>query len=139
MSESNDRYADAATKGASLPANEDREPIEHLNVTKEDVARAEEELKEKAEEAETEITKEAKKAKKAIQKEYEHAKEELKDPVVSGSILFSLLVASGAASYLNQQHKLGKLTWPLAVGVAVGAAAISGVQYYVARTFSEKR
>jgi hypothetical protein len=122
-----------------LPDDGEREPIEHLNVTKEDVQRAEEELEEKTDSIRKDIKKEAKKAKKVIQKEYENAKEELRDPVVSGSIVFALFVASGATCYINHQHKLGKLTWPLATGVAVGVAIISGAQYYATRAFVDRK
>jgi hypothetical protein len=116
------RYAEAATKGAG---NVEGVPIENNNVTEDVIEKAEEALHG------------SKKSKvtKAIEDEIDLIGKELKDPAVSSSIVVTLLASSGAVYYLNNQHRLGKLTWPVTACVAAGVAVVGAVEFLVVKKY----
>lgn len=73
--------------------------------------------------------------KEASKKYSENVVEELKDPAVSTTVLFTAVTASAASTYLTQQHKQGSLSTVLAAGVLFGVAALSVAEYFSVKAY----
>lgn len=96
-------------------------------------------LTHKARDALSEAQSEAHSASEAIKgasKKYsENVVEELKDPAVSTTVLFTAVTASAASTYLTQQHKQGTLSTVLTAGVLFGVAALSVAEYFSVKAY----
>lgn len=78
-------------------------------------------------------------AKDLAKKTADNLNEEFKDPAVSTTVLFTVLTASAASTYLSQQHKQGALT-PLAASVVVlGTAAIAFAEYWGVKAYFDRK
>jgi hypothetical protein len=108
-------YAEAAAKGAALDDGQDKFPIERND---------ESENIESGESACAKLIK--------ILDSYNI------DPATASSVLAAIVAGTGAGFYLFDQHKHGKLTWPLAIVTGVGVGAVGVIDYFSFKNFSKK-
>lgn len=131
-----DSAAKETEKVIDKATGEDKTAYERVEAK---VEKAAETIKETTEKAADELSKDAKKFAELASENFEKASDkivdELRDPAVSTTVLFTVVTASAASTYLSQQHKQGTLSGLLATGVVLGVAALSVAEYFSVKAY----
>lgn len=78
-------------------------------------------------------------ARDLAKKTADNLNEEFKDPAVSTTVLFTVLTASAASTYLSQQHKQGNLTALQVSVVVLSTAAIAFAEYWGVKAYFDRK